>query len=158
MSLLKKTVLASIGAFEVTKAKADKIIDELIRKGDLSRSDRKAAIMELLDRAQKSGEKLRSTVLKEAEKAKEGASKLKKDFEWVRRSEYKKLEGKLSRLSKKVPRSREAIESLVVVRVSMGKAGSLANQRSRRNLLGGITSQFKEGPWCWRRGSNPHTQ
>ena len=102
MSLLKKTVLASIGAFEVTKAKADKIIDELIRKGDLSRSDRKAAIMELLDRAQKSGEKLRSTVLKEAEKAKEGASKLKKDFEWVRRSEYKKLEGKLSRLSKKV--------------------------------------------------------
>ena len=30
MSILKKTVLASIGAFEITKAKAEKIIDEHI--------------------------------------------------------------------------------------------------------------------------------
>ena len=102
MSLLKNTVLASIGAFEVTKAKAEKIIDELIRQGDLSRSDRKEAVLELLERAQKSADKLRSTVIKEAEKAQKSASKLKKDLEWVRRSEYKKLEGKLSRLSKKV--------------------------------------------------------
>lgn len=102
MSLLKNTVLASFGAFEITKAKAEKIVDELIRKGDLSRSDRKKAVLELLERAQSSADRLRSTVMQEAGKAQKGASKLRRDLEWVRRSEYKKLEGKLSRLSKKV--------------------------------------------------------
>ena len=43
MSVLKNTVLASIGAFHVTKAKAEQIIDDLIKRGDLDKSDRKKA-------------------------------------------------------------------------------------------------------------------
>ena len=49
MSLLKNTVLASIGLFEVTKARAEKIIDDLIKRGELSRSDRKQAVLELVE-------------------------------------------------------------------------------------------------------------
>ena len=54
MSLLKNTVLASIGALHVTKDKAEKIIDDLIRRGELDKSDRKKAVMELLEKAEKS--------------------------------------------------------------------------------------------------------
>lgn len=102
MSILKNTILASIGLFNVTKAKAEKIIDELIRKGDLDNSDRKAAVMELLSKAEKSTEQFRKKVLNEAEKAGQGVSKFAKENIWVRQSEFKKLEGKVNRLAKKV--------------------------------------------------------
>lgn len=102
MSVLRNTVLASIGAFQVTKAKAEKIIDDLIKKGELNKSDRKKAVLELLDKAEKSTAKFREKVLKEAEKAQEGVGKVTKSLTFVRQDEYKKLERKVNRLAKQV--------------------------------------------------------
>jgi len=102
MSLLKNTILASIGAFQVTKAKAEKIIDDLIKKGDLDKSDRKKAIMELLEKAEKSTAGLRARVTKEAEKAQKSASKLAKDLNWARQTDFKKLEAKVNKLARAI--------------------------------------------------------
>ncbi|UCC43833.1 MAG: hypothetical protein JSU65_12030 [Candidatus Zixiibacteriota bacterium] len=102
MSLLKNTVLASIGAFQVTKQKAEKIIDDLIKKGEVSKSDRKKAIMELLTKAEKSTADLRKKVAKEAETVQKTASKLAKDLNWARQADLKKLESKVNKLAKAV--------------------------------------------------------
>lgn len=102
MSLLKNTVLASIGALNVTKAKAEKIIDDLIKKGELNKSDRKKAVMELLEKAEKSTSDFTKMVAKEAGSMQQRASKLAKDLNWARHNDLKKLEAKVNKLAKAV--------------------------------------------------------
>ncbi|MCP4703155.1 MAG: hypothetical protein GY865_00975 [candidate division Zixibacteria bacterium] len=65
MSILKNTYLASVGIFNITKKKAEKIIDSLIKAGDISKSERKEAVLELLDKAEKSTAKMKEKVFKE---------------------------------------------------------------------------------------------
>ncbi len=100
MSLLKNTILASIGVIQVTKEKAEKIIDDLIKKGDLDKSDRKNAVMELLAKAEKSTAGFREKVAKEAESVSKSASKLAKDLAWAKQADMKKLEAKVTKLAK----------------------------------------------------------
>jgi polyhydroxyalkanoate synthesis repressor PhaR len=102
MSILKNTILASIGLINVTRAKAEKIIDDLIKKGELDKSERKAAVMELLVKAEKSTEEFRKKVLKEAEKAGQSVSKFARENVWVRQTDMKKLDAKVNRLARKV--------------------------------------------------------
>ncbi len=105
MSILKNTVLASIGAFQVTKDKAEKIIDDLIKKGELDESDRKKAIMELLEKADKSTAGIREKISKEAGKAQKEIAKLikeLKDYKLVKRSDIQNLETKVDKLTKAV--------------------------------------------------------
>ncbi len=105
MSILKNTVLASIGIIQVTKAKAEKIIDDLIKKGELDKSDRKKAVMELLDKAEKSTAGIRGKISKEAGKAQKEISKLAKevrDYKLIKRGDLQKIETKLDKLTKAV--------------------------------------------------------
>jgi polyhydroxyalkanoate synthesis repressor PhaR len=102
MSILRNTVLASIGALNVTKAKAEKIIDDLIKKGELDKSDRKKAVMELLEKAEKSTADFRKKVAHEAEKAQKGVSRLRSGFGWVSQEDFSKLDNRVKRLTKRV--------------------------------------------------------
>ncbi|MCP4684898.1 MAG: hypothetical protein GY867_05545 [bacterium] len=102
MSILKNTVLASIGVLQVTKAKAEKIIDELIKKGDLDKSDRKKAVMELLEKAEKSTADLRKKFASEAQKAGKSVSKMTSGLNWATQDDLKKLERKVNRLAKQI--------------------------------------------------------
>ena len=105
MSILKNTVLASIGVIQVTKAKAEKIIDDLIKRGELDKSDRKKAVMELLDKAEKSTAGIREKISKEAGKAQKEISRLAKevrDYKLIKRGDLQKIETKLDKLTKAV--------------------------------------------------------
>lgn len=105
MSILKNTVLASIGAFQVTKEKAEKIIDDLIKKGDLKESQRKTAVLELLDKAEKSTAGWRQKISKEATKASQEVGKLAtelKKYKMAKQTDLKKLEDKVDRLGKAI--------------------------------------------------------
>ncbi|MFH1372677.1 MAG: polyhydroxyalkanoate synthesis regulator DNA-binding domain-containing protein [bacterium] len=105
MSILKNTVLASIGAIQVTKARAEKIIDDLIKKGELDKSDRKKAVMELLDKAEKSTAGMRDRIAKEASRAHKEVSRLAKEvreYKLIKRVDLKKMESKLDKLTKTV--------------------------------------------------------
>ena len=105
MSILKNTVLASIGVIQGTKAKAEKINDNLIKRGELDKSDRKKAVMELLDKAEKSTAGIREKISKEAGKAQKEISKLAKevrDYKLIKSSDLQKLETKLDKLTKVV--------------------------------------------------------
>ena len=113
MSLLKNTILASIGMLHVTKAKAEKIIDDLIKRGELDKSSRKKAVMELVAKAEKSTREFRSKAEKstrefrgkaanEASKASSEFVKLAREFNWARQTDMKKLETKVTNLAKKI--------------------------------------------------------
>jgi polyhydroxyalkanoate synthesis repressor PhaR len=109
MSLLKNTVLASIGALQVTKEKAEKIIDDLVKRGEVDKSDRKKAVMELLEKAEKSTSQWREKITKETEKARKSASKFAKDLDWARAGDLKRLEAKVNKLAKAVKDLEEKI-------------------------------------------------
>lgn len=124
MSLLKNTILASIGMLHVTKAKAEKIIDDLIKRGELDKSSRKKAVMELVTKAEKSTREFRAKAEKstrefrskaekstrefrgkaanEASKASSEFVKLARELNWARQTDMKKLETKVTNLAKKV--------------------------------------------------------
>jgi polyhydroxyalkanoate synthesis repressor PhaR len=69
MEILKKTILASIGVFEITRAKAEEIVDTLIKQGEVVKSKRAEAILELLDKAEQSGRELKDRVTSDIESA-----------------------------------------------------------------------------------------
>jgi len=102
MSVLKNTILASIGVIQVTKEKAEKIIDDLIKKGELDRSDRKKAVMELLEKAEKSTSQLKEKVSRGADKTSKEFQRIVKSLNVAKQSDLKKLEGKVDRLAKAI--------------------------------------------------------
>ncbi|HDL04810.1 MAG TPA: hypothetical protein ENH25_11845 [candidate division Zixibacteria bacterium] len=103
MSILKNTFLASVGIFNVTKKKAEEIIDSLIKAGEISKSDRKQAVMELLDRAEESTIKMKDKVVKESSGIQREANKvLDMIKKAVDKMPQKKIMSELDRLNKKV--------------------------------------------------------
>ncbi len=52
MTILSKTVLAAIGALSITRENAEKLIDELIKRGELDKSKRAEAVKEAFDKAE----------------------------------------------------------------------------------------------------------
>jgi polyhydroxyalkanoate synthesis regulator phasin len=65
-------LLAGIGTLSLTKEKAEKIADDLIKRGELSKSESKEFVLDILDRAEiekdKLIEKIRPDIEKELEK------------------------------------------------------------------------------------------
>lgn len=112
MSILKNTILASIGVINVTKAKAEKIIDELIKKGELDKSSRKQAVMELLEKAESSSSKLKDRVAKEAGRAQVEVTSLIKRLNLAKQSDMKNVEAKVDKLAKQLRLLQKKLDSL----------------------------------------------
>ncbi len=105
MSVLKNTVLASIGAFEVSKARAEKIVDELIRRGEVEKGEKTEAVMELLDKAEKSTAKAYGKVVEEVKKVQQEVSKYTtqaQQYKVVKKEDIATLEAKVDRLTELV--------------------------------------------------------
>jgi polyhydroxyalkanoate synthesis repressor PhaR len=103
MSILKNTFLAGVGIFNLTKKKAEELIDSLIKAGEISKSDRKQAILELLDKAEESTVKMKDKVVKETagiqKEITKMADKVKKAAE---KFPQKRIMAELEKLNKKV--------------------------------------------------------
>lgn len=111
MSILRNTFLAGVGIFNLTKQKAGEIIDSLIKAGEISKSARKTAIMELLDKAEETTSKMKERIIKETsglqkeiakigDKVKKAADKL----------PQKKIMAELEKLNKKVDALAKKVE------------------------------------------------
>lgn len=112
MSILKNTILASLGALQVTKEKATKIIDELIKKGELDKSERKKAVMELLKKADKSTADFRKKVSTEAAKVQKDVSAFVNDMKLSKQSDFKRLEVKVDKIGKQLKKIESALAKL----------------------------------------------
>lgn len=72
VDFFKKSVLFGLGIFDLTKEKAEKLVDEMIKRGEMSESDKAKAVKELLkghdERIKKLNAKIDETVEKVAAK------------------------------------------------------------------------------------------
>jgi polyhydroxyalkanoate synthesis repressor PhaR len=112
VSILKNTFLASVGIFNLTKKRAEEIIDSLIKAGEISKSERKQAVMELLDRAEDSTAKIKERVKKESggvqKEVNKVLDKIKKTTEGF---SPKKVMAELEKLNKKVDKLAKSIDN-----------------------------------------------
>lgn len=114
MTILSKTVLAAIGALAITRENAEKLIDELIKRGELDKSKRAEAVKEAFDKAEA---RTKETVSKVRESVKSGKAKetAQKVFEGVS-AKAKELRDQAVKLrpasSEDVDKLRKTIEEL----------------------------------------------
>lgn len=106
MSILKNTVLAGIGFASMTKKKAEELAESLIKLGELNKSEKKEAVMELLSKVETSSKEATSKITKEA---KEAGSRFSKEFEKAmvkirpaKKTDIDTLVKKIDKLTKKM--------------------------------------------------------
>lgn len=100
MGILKKTMLASIGAIELTREKAEQVIDDLIKRGELDQSSRKEAILELLGKAEQSASQFGARVTEAA-----------KELKPAKEQDLRKLEDRLNQLARRVEKLQEQFDA-----------------------------------------------
>jgi len=95
MDFFKKSVLFGLGVFDLTKEKAEKIVDEMVKRGEMAQSDKAKAVKELLKGHDERMEKLKRKIDESVEKV---TARVKgKDKE-----ELAKLQKKIDELTKVV--------------------------------------------------------
>jgi len=102
MSILKNTYLASVGMFNLTRKKAEDAIDSLIKAGDISKSERKEAVLELLDRAEKSTVKMKEKIVKESGHVQKDFGKLIDKFKLATRKDIEAINKKIDKLAQAI--------------------------------------------------------
>lgn len=95
MDIFKKLTLASIGAFNLTKEKAEEIFDEMVKKGEMTSDEKSEAIKSFVDKSSQSAEKMK-------EKMEEMAGKVAEKFSSRLDKKLEELNSKMEKLSKKI--------------------------------------------------------
>ena len=102
MDFFKKSVLFGLGVFDLTREKAEKIVDEMVKRGEMAQSDKAKAVKELLKGHDERMEKLKKKIDESVEKVtarvkgkdKEELAKLQKKIDELTKI-VEKLERKL---------------------------------------------------------------
>jgi len=92
--MIKKAMYLGLGIFSVTREKAEKMMNELVEKGEMSRDEAKQTIDDLLARGEEERKSLRNMIKEEIED-------WHKEFPLVTRSEFESLKAKLEELQQK---------------------------------------------------------
>jgi polyhydroxyalkanoate synthesis repressor PhaR len=103
VDIFKKSLLFGLGVFDLTKEKAEKIVEEMIKRGEMNQADKSEAINELLKGHDERMEKLKKKIDESVEKVtakvrgkeKEELAKLHKKIDELSKI-IEKLEKKLS--------------------------------------------------------------
>jgi polyhydroxyalkanoate synthesis repressor PhaR len=95
VDFFKKSLLFGLGVFDLTKEKAEKMVDEMIKRGEMSQSDKAKAVKELLKGHEERMKKLKTKIDERVEKITEKVRGKEKD-------ELAKLHKKLDDLTKMV--------------------------------------------------------
>lgn len=91
LDLIHKIVYTGIGFAVLTEQKAQEIVAELEKRGDVSAEEGKKLAQDLIDKARKQSAELKKAVSDEVEK-------LSAKFKWVSRKEYDELAERLAKL------------------------------------------------------------
>lgn len=109
MSILRNTYLASVGMYNLTKKKAEEVIDSLIKAGDISKSERKQAVLELLDKAEKSTAQMKEKIVKETDHIQKNiqkdVGKMIDKFKLATHKDIEELNKKIDKLAKSLDKN-----------------------------------------------------
>jgi polyhydroxyalkanoate synthesis repressor PhaR len=103
VDVFRKSVLFGLGVFDLTKEKAEKIVDEMVKRGEMNQSEKAKAVKEMLKGHDERMEKLKKKIDESVEKVsakvrgreKEDMAKLQKKIDDLTKI-VEKLEKKLS--------------------------------------------------------------
>jgi len=95
---INNVILAGLGALSLTREKAEEIVDTLIKRGEVSRKDRKATIDSLIAKAEDQARKFSDTMKAKAQQ-----------LLGVKREEHEALAGEVERLRETVARLEEKL-------------------------------------------------
>lgn len=95
VDIFKKTLLAGLGLFDLTRERAEKIVDDLVKRGELSKGDKASAIKELLKGHDERMKKLKQKIDERVEKV---TSKVK----GVKKKDLEELSKRIDQLAKAV--------------------------------------------------------
>jgi polyhydroxyalkanoate synthesis regulator phasin len=93
--LFKKTISFGIGLFDYTKEKVENLVDELVKRGEVSQQDGPQAVEELWEKAEKEQSAFWN-------KVKTYINSIVDEMPLVRRGDFKALEERLAALEKRV--------------------------------------------------------
>ncbi len=91
---IDKLMFASLGAFSMTKERAEKIFEDYVRRGQLEKDGRSGFVKEIMDSAEKSRKNVEKLVSEQVDKAVGKLNLANKD-------DIKRLEEKIDKLLKK---------------------------------------------------------
>lgn len=93
--MFKELLYAGIGLATLTKEKAEEIVAELIKKGELSKDDGIEALNSLISKMQEEKEKLKKKIQEQVENAISS-------MDLVKKSEIEEIKGRLQVLEEKI--------------------------------------------------------
>jgi len=100
--MTKKMILAGIGILSLTREKAEKIAEDLIKRGEINNSESKEFVMELLDKAEKEKNKLIEKIKPDIEKEIEKINYSLKDSVVNLEKKIDDLSNKIDQIKKKI--------------------------------------------------------
>jgi len=101
----RKMFLAGLGIVSLTKERANEIAQELIKKGELSQSESKEFVMDIMDKAEKEKDKLIEKIKPEIDKSLERLNFASKKCVDNLEKKIDELAEKIDKLSKKVKKN-----------------------------------------------------
>lgn len=84
LEILRKTLLAGLGAITMTKERAEQLVDELVKKGELSKEEAGKVVSEMLEKGREQREVMSDAIKVEF-------SRLRGEIGLVTRKEYEAL-------------------------------------------------------------------
>lgn len=100
LNLSKKIIFAGIGTISFTREKANKIADELIKRGELSKDESKEFIVDLLNKAEKEKNKIFERIKPEIKYRLEKMNFVSKKYVDDLEKKVQELENRIEHLSK----------------------------------------------------------
>lgn len=94
-SILKKSILAGLGMYSLTKEKAQAVMEDLVKRGELSEDEGPKFVKAVMEKADEEAAYLKKLVDKQVNKA---MSKIIPSYE----DEFKKLHQKIDKLTKEL--------------------------------------------------------
>jgi len=91
ISGIKKAVLLGLGAFSITKEKAEKLFDEMVKRGEITREEANELLNSLVEKGKEEGEKIKEIVRTEFEK-------LRVSNKFVSKQEFEMLTERVAKL------------------------------------------------------------
>lgn len=102
--MLKEMIYASIGLATITREKAEEVISELVKKGEMTQEEGKDVLGTLMKKAKEENEKLK-------QKIKEQVDSAVASLDTVTRTEFDEAIKRISELEKELAQIKEEMES-----------------------------------------------
>ena len=109
--LIRKSFLLGLGAASLTKAKAEKIVKELAKKGSVGTKEGRQLVNSVLAEANKERKRIQALVQKEA-------NRIAKKTGIASKAQIKRLKGKINELEKRLSKEGEKTAKKIMGKIS----------------------------------------